>query len=146
MTPCRLVQPVWLSEFLLLRLEFTMRANFWRTRFVIVIFSSVTDRKPSVLWLRLVPIWDYPQLFPFLILPTSTRPYLIKLPIFMPQYILDFDPTHPLLDCVHTLWMVPKSQLISEWLFDFLNFPKNNKKIWWISTLESKKWLIQKDI
>ena len=40
---------------------------------------------------------------------------------------------------------VLKGQLISEWLFDVSNFPKNNVKIWWISALESKKWLNQKD-
>ena len=34
----------------------------------------------------------------------------------------------------------PKGQLISEWLFDVLNFPKNNEKIWWISALESRNW------
>ena len=34
-----------------------------------------------------------------------------------------------------------KGHLISEWLFDVLNFPKTNAKIWWISALESKKWL-----
>ena len=34
-----------------------------------------------------------------------------------------------------------KGQLISEWIFDALNFPKNNNKIFWqISALESKKW------
>ena len=38
-----------------------------------------------------------------------------------------------------------KGQLISEWLFDFLNFPKNQGKIWWISTLESIQWSNQKD-
>ena len=38
-----------------------------------------------------------------------------------------------------------KGQLISEWPFDVLNCPKNNAKIWWISALESKKWLNQKD-
>ena len=39
-----------------------------------------------------------------------------------------------------------KGQLISEWLFDVLNIPKkNNAKSWWISALESKKWLNQKD-
>ena len=38
-----------------------------------------------------------------------------------------------------------KGQLISEWLFDVLNFPKKQHKIWWISALESKKWLNQKD-
>ena len=32
-----------------------------------------------------------------------------------------------------------KGQLISEWLFDFLNFPKNQGKIWQISALETKK-------
>ena len=34
----------------------------------------------------------------------------------------------------------PKGLLISECLFDFLNFPKNQWKIWQISSLESKKW------
>ena len=34
----------------------------------------------------------------------------------------------------------PKGQLISECLFDVLNFPKNQRKIWQISALESKKW------
>ena len=38
-----------------------------------------------------------------------------------------------------------KGQLISEWLFDVLNFQKTIAKIWWISALESKKWLNQKD-
>ena len=39
-----------------------------------------------------------------------------------------------------------KGQLISEWLFDFLNFPKKqNKKIWRISALESKKVVESKD-
>ena len=33
-----------------------------------------------------------------------------------------------------------KGQLISECLFDVLNFPKNQRKIWQISALESKKW------
>ena len=33
-----------------------------------------------------------------------------------------------------------KGQLISECLFDFLNFPKNQRKIWQISAPESKKW------
>ena len=35
-----------------------------------------------------------------------------------------------------------KGQLISECLFDqcLLNFPKNQRKIWQISALESKKW------
>ena len=33
-----------------------------------------------------------------------------------------------------------KGQLISEWLFDVLNFPKNQQKIWQISALEYKKW------
>ena len=32
-----------------------------------------------------------------------------------------------------------KCQLISECLFDFLNFPENNRKIWQISAQESKK-------
>ena len=34
-----------------------------------------------------------------------------------------------------------KGQLISEWLFDVLNFPKANAKIWWISALGSRNWL-----
>ena len=41
-----------------------------------------------------------------------------------------------------------KGQLISEWLFDVLNFPKKqrkNAKIWLIYALESKKWLIHRD-
>ena len=33
-----------------------------------------------------------------------------------------------------------KGQLMSECLFDFLNFPKNQQKIWQISALEHKKW------
>ena len=33
-----------------------------------------------------------------------------------------------------------KVQLISEYLFDFVNFPKNQQNIWQISALESKKW------
>ena len=33
-----------------------------------------------------------------------------------------------------------KGQLISECLFDDLNFPKNQRKIWQISALETKKW------
>jgi hypothetical protein len=33
-----------------------------------------------------------------------------------------------------------KGQLISECLFDILNFPKNQQKIWQISALEYKKW------
>ena len=40
---------------------------------------------------------------------------------------------------------VIKGQLISEWLFDFLNFPKNQRKNLMNSALESKKWLNQKD-
>ena len=32
-----------------------------------------------------------------------------------------------------------KGQLISECLFDFLNFPKKQRKIWQISAQESKK-------
>ena len=35
---------------------------------------------------------------------------------------------------------VGKGQLISECLFDVLNFPKKQQKIWQISALESKKW------
>ena len=34
----------------------------------------------------------------------------------------------------------PEGQLISEYLFDFSNLPKNQQKIWQISALESKKW------
>ena len=33
-----------------------------------------------------------------------------------------------------------KGELISECLFDFLNFPKNHRKIWQISAQGSKKW------
>ena len=33
-----------------------------------------------------------------------------------------------------------KGQLISECIFGFLNFPKNQQKIWQISAQESKKW------
>ena len=33
-----------------------------------------------------------------------------------------------------------KGQLVSEWFFDFLKFPKNQRKIWQISALETKKW------
>ena len=38
-----------------------------------------------------------------------------------------------------------KGQLISECLFDVLHIQKKPAKIWWISALESKKWLNQKD-
>ena len=38
-----------------------------------------------------------------------------------------------------------KGQLISEWLIDAFNFPKKISKIWWISSLESKKWSNQQD-
>ena len=41
------------------------------------------------------------------------------------------------LDISHTY---TKGQLISECLFDVLNFPKNQRKIWQISALEYKKW------
>ena len=37
-------------------------------------------------------------------------------------------------------WSKIKGQLISECLFDVLDFPKNQRKIWQISALESKKW------
>ena len=37
-------------------------------------------------------------------------------------------------------YLLFKGQLISECLFDFLNFPKNHQKIWQISAQESKKW------
>ena len=33
-----------------------------------------------------------------------------------------------------------EGQLISECLYDFLNFPKNQQKIWQISAQESKWW------
>ena len=33
-----------------------------------------------------------------------------------------------------------KGQLISDCFFGVLNFPKNQRKIWQISALESKKW------
>ena len=33
-----------------------------------------------------------------------------------------------------------KGQIISECLFDFLNFPKNQRKIWQVSAQKSKKW------
>ena len=33
-----------------------------------------------------------------------------------------------------------KGQLFSECIFDVLNFPKNQQKIWQISTLETKEW------
>ena len=33
-----------------------------------------------------------------------------------------------------------KGQIISECLFDVLDFPKNQRKIWQISALVSKKW------
>ena len=36
-----------------------------------------------------------------------------------------------------------KGQLISECLFGILNFPKNQRKIWQISAVETKKWLNQ---
>ena len=38
-----------------------------------------------------------------------------------------------------------KGQLISEWLFGVLNFPKSNAKIGWNSALKSKEWSNQKD-
>ena len=38
-----------------------------------------------------------------------------------------------------TKWQA-KGQLISECLFDFLNFPKNQQNICQISAPESKKW------
>ena len=38
-----------------------------------------------------------------------------------------------------------KGQLISECLFDVLNFPKNQRKIWQISTLEYRKWSYQQN-
>ena len=38
----------------------------------------------------------------------------------------------------------PKGQLISEYLFDVLNFPKKQQKIWQISALESKNGQIKK--
>ena len=38
-------------------------------------------------------------------------------------------------------YLLFKGQLISECLFDFLNFPKNHQKIWQISAQEPKKWL-----
>ena len=34
----------------------------------------------------------------------------------------------------------PKGQLISECLLGVIDFPKNQRKIWQISALESKKW------
>ena len=34
-----------------------------------------------------------------------------------------------------------KGQLISLWLFDVLKFPKNQRKFWRISALESRNWL-----
>ena len=51
--------------------------------------------------------------------------------------------------CVLYLWNIiwdlgrfgtVKGQLISECLFDVLNFPKKQRKIWQISALEFKKW------
>ena len=33
-----------------------------------------------------------------------------------------------------------KGQLVSKCLFDFLNFPKHQRKIWQMSVLEYKKW------
>ena len=42
------------------------------------------------------------------------------------------------------LWSNSKGQLISECLFDFLNFPKNQRKIWQTSAPGSKKWSNQK--
>ena len=38
---------------------------------------------------------------------------------------------------------IAKGQLISEWLFGVLNVPKNNEKIWWISALESRKYVVE---
>ena len=35
---------------------------------------------------------------------------------------------------------LPKGQIISECLFDFLNFPKNHRNFWQISAQGSKKW------
>ena len=39
---------------------------------------------------------------------------------------------------------VSKGQLISECIFDFLNFPKHQRKIWQISAPESKTGQINK--
>ena len=39
----------------------------------------------------------------------------------------------------------PKGQLISECLFDVLNFPKDQRKFWKISALECKKSSNQKN-
>ena len=36
--------------------------------------------------------------------------------------------------------LVAKGQLISECLLGVIDFPKNQRKIWQISALESKKW------
>ena len=41
---------------------------------------------------------------------------------------------------VLNVWKYIKGQLISECLFDALNFTKKQRKIWQISALESKKW------
>ena len=38
-----------------------------------------------------------------------------------------------------------KGQLISEWRFGCLNFPKTIKKNWWIFALGTKKWWNQND-
>ena len=39
---------------------------------------------------------------------------------------------------------IPKGQLISDWLFVVLNFPKNNKIIWLPNLIQnSKQWLNQ---
>ena len=40
--------------------------------------------------------------------------------------------------------LILKGQLISECLFDFLNFPKNQRKIWKISAQETKSGQINK--
>ena len=41
--------------------------------------------------------------------------------------------------------VVSKGQLISECLFDILDFPKKQRKIWQISALESEKWSNQQN-
>ena len=40
---------------------------------------------------------------------------------------------------------IAKGQLISESLFDILNFPKKQRKIWQISALEYKKFSNQQN-
>ena len=47
----------------------------------------------------------------------------------------------------HPIYFLKVSYLISEWLFGGFNFQKKKtqKRIWWVSALDSKKWSNQKD-